>query len=158
MVSHAVWKTWPSGLSYDKNLGLRPRFLSTESLGPCFSHGMGDHDQILQYWLMRFSHQACIGEPTKHTRGCKGLKHFALFEFIKLFANDHPCHYIIHTQHDCPSQMNLNLMISVYQINSLSLVNLLLVIIKMSFTCEGQQFRDRKHFDEDRRWKRQYCY
>ena len=49
MVSHAVWKTWPSGLSYDKNLGLRPRFLSTESLGPCFSHGMGDHDQILQH-------------------------------------------------------------------------------------------------------------
>ena len=39
---------WPSGLSNDKNLGLRPRFLSTESLGPCFSHGMGDHDQILQ--------------------------------------------------------------------------------------------------------------
>ena len=48
MVSHAMWKTWPSGLSYDKNLGLRPRFLSTESLGPYFSHGMGDHDQILQ--------------------------------------------------------------------------------------------------------------
>ena len=48
MVSHAVWKTWPSGLSNDKNLGLRPRFLSTESLGPCFSHGTGDHDQILQ--------------------------------------------------------------------------------------------------------------
>ena len=36
MVSHAVWKTWPSGLSNDKNLGLQPRFLSTESLGPCF--------------------------------------------------------------------------------------------------------------------------
>ena len=51
MVSHAVWKTWPSGLSNDKNLGLRPRFLSTESLGPCFSHGMGDHDQILQHGL-----------------------------------------------------------------------------------------------------------
>ena len=49
MVSHAVWKTWPSGLSYDKNLGLRPRFLSIESLGPWFSHGMGDHDQILQH-------------------------------------------------------------------------------------------------------------
>ena len=49
MVSHVVWKTWPSGLSYDKNLGLRPRFLSTESLGPCFSHGMEDHDQILQH-------------------------------------------------------------------------------------------------------------
>ena len=48
MVSRAVWKTWPLGLSYDKNLGLRPRFLSTESLGPCFSHGTGDHDQILQ--------------------------------------------------------------------------------------------------------------
>ena len=25
------------------NLGLRTRVLSTESLGPCFSHGMGDH-------------------------------------------------------------------------------------------------------------------
>ena len=54
MVSHAVWKTWPSGLSNDKNLGLRPQFLSTESLGPCFSHGTVDHDQILQqctqYW------------------------------------------------------------------------------------------------------------
>ena len=49
MVSHVVWKTWPSGLSCDKNLGLPPRFLSTESLGPCFSHGMGDHDQILQH-------------------------------------------------------------------------------------------------------------
>ena len=34
----------PSGLSNDRNLGLRPRFLSTESLGPCFSHGMRDHD------------------------------------------------------------------------------------------------------------------
>ena len=42
-------KTWPSGLSNDKNLGLRPRFLSTESLGPCFSHGTGDHDQILHH-------------------------------------------------------------------------------------------------------------
>ena len=52
MVSHAMWKTWPSGLSYDKNLGLRPRFLSTESLGPCFSHGMGDHDQILQHHII----------------------------------------------------------------------------------------------------------
>ena len=49
MISHAVWKTWPSGPSNDKNLGLRPRFLSTESLGPCFSDGMGDHDQILQH-------------------------------------------------------------------------------------------------------------
>ena len=38
----------PSAFSYDKNLGLRPRFLSTESLGPCFSHSTGDHDQILQ--------------------------------------------------------------------------------------------------------------
>ena len=47
MVSHAVWKTWPSGLSNDKNRGRRPRFLSTESLGPCFSHGMGDHDQMI---------------------------------------------------------------------------------------------------------------
>ena len=51
MVSHAVWKTWPSGLSNDKNLGLLPRFLSTESLGPCVSHGTGDHDQILQHFV-----------------------------------------------------------------------------------------------------------
>ena len=29
MVCHAIWKTWPSGLSHNKNLGLRPRFLST---------------------------------------------------------------------------------------------------------------------------------
>ena len=35
-------------LSNDKNLGLRPRFLSTESHGPWFSHGMGNYDQILQ--------------------------------------------------------------------------------------------------------------
>ena len=49
MVSHTVWKTLPSSLRYDKNLGLRHRFLSTESLGPYFSQGMGDHDQILQY-------------------------------------------------------------------------------------------------------------
>ena len=26
-----------------------PRFLTIESLGPCFSHSIGDHDQILQY-------------------------------------------------------------------------------------------------------------
>ena len=32
MVSCAMWKTWPSGLSKDKNLGLRPWFLSTECL------------------------------------------------------------------------------------------------------------------------------
>ena len=47
MVSHDVWKWWPLGLSDDKDLGFRPRFLSTESLGPCSSHVMGDHDQIL---------------------------------------------------------------------------------------------------------------
>ena len=37
----------------------------------------------------------------------------ALFEFIHSFAKDYPSHYIVHTQHDCPSQMNSNLMISV---------------------------------------------
>ena len=56
-----MWKTWPSGLSNDKNLGLRPRFLSTESLGPCFSHGMGDHDQILhrimRHWWLEWQFQ-----------------------------------------------------------------------------------------------------
>ena len=34
MAPHAVRKTWPEGLS-----GQKPR--------PCFSHGMGDHDQII---------------------------------------------------------------------------------------------------------------
>ena len=29
------------------------------------------------------------------------------------FGNDYTCHYIIHTQQDCPSQMNSNLLISV---------------------------------------------
>ena len=29
MAYHAMLKTWPSGLSHDKNLGLRPQFLST---------------------------------------------------------------------------------------------------------------------------------
>ena len=40
-------KPGPRASIMKKNLGLRPRFLSTESLGPCFSHSMGDHDQIL---------------------------------------------------------------------------------------------------------------
>ena len=40
-------------------------------------------------------------------------KDFAFFEFISVFGNDYPCNYIIHTQHDCPSQMNSNLLISV---------------------------------------------
>ena len=57
MVSHAVWITWPSGLSDDKNLGLRPRFRrDTESFGPRFSHGMGDYDQILQ----QSSNSSCV--------------------------------------------------------------------------------------------------
>ena len=63
MVSHAVWKTWPSGLSNDKNLGLRPRFLSTESLGPCFPHGMGDHDQILQHIEIAWHQIPCLLMP-----------------------------------------------------------------------------------------------
>ena len=32
---------------------------------------------------------------------------------MSVFGNDYPCHYMIHTQHDCPSQMNSNLLISV---------------------------------------------
>ena len=32
---------------------------------------------------------------------------------MSVFGNDYACHYIIHTQHDCPSQMNSNLLISV---------------------------------------------
>ena len=32
---------------------------------------------------------------------------------MSVFGNDYPCHYIIHTQHDCPSQMNSSLLINV---------------------------------------------
>ena len=35
------------------------------------------------------------------------------FKFVNSFANHYLSHYIIHTQHDCPSQMNTNLMIRV---------------------------------------------
>ena len=62
-------------------------------------------------WPVQFSHQTYIGEPAKHARGSSGL--FALFEFLKTFANDYPSHYIIHPPHDCPSQMNSNSIISV---------------------------------------------
>ena len=40
-------KTWHSGLDNKNYLGLRAQLLFTESLRPCFSHCMGDHDQIL---------------------------------------------------------------------------------------------------------------
>ena len=47
MVSRAVWKTWPEGLSRQKPRPKAEVFVVTEARGPCFSHGMGDHDQIL---------------------------------------------------------------------------------------------------------------
>ena len=43
----------------------------------------------------------------------KDSKLWALFQSINVFANNHHCHYIVHTQHDCPAQMALNLMIVV---------------------------------------------
>ena len=43
----AVWKTWPEGLSRQKQRPKAEVFVVTEAWGPCFSHGMGDHDQIL---------------------------------------------------------------------------------------------------------------
>ena len=46
-LSHAVWKTWPEGLSRQKPRPKAEVFVVTEARGPCFSHGMGDHDQIL---------------------------------------------------------------------------------------------------------------
>ena len=52
MVSHAVWKTLPSGLGNDKNLG------------PCFSHSTGGHDQILHLILRRPN---CHTTMTLHT-------------------------------------------------------------------------------------------
>ena len=74
MVSRAVWKTWPSGLSNDKNLGLRPRFLSTESLGPCFSHSMGDHDQILHSKPESPYQPACVRSVTSGLRSVRLCK------------------------------------------------------------------------------------
>ena len=47
MVSHALCKTWPEGLSRQKPRPKAEVFVATEARGPCFSHGMGDHDQIL---------------------------------------------------------------------------------------------------------------
>ena len=47
MVSHAVWKTWPEGLSRQKPRPKAEVFVVTEARGLCFSHGMGDHDQML---------------------------------------------------------------------------------------------------------------
>ena len=47
MVSHAMWKTWPEGLSRQKTRPKAEVFVDTEAQGPCFLHGMGDHDQIL---------------------------------------------------------------------------------------------------------------
>ena len=52
---------------------------------------------------------------------------------LSIDINDYPFNYIIHTKHDCPSQMNSNLMINV--------VSLLLLIIKFSFICAGQWYR-----------------
>ena len=49
---------------------------------------------------------------------------------------DYLCHDIMNTQHDRPSQMNSNDML--YQIDSLSLFNLPLLSIELSFICEGQ--------------------
>ena len=46
------------------------------------------------------------------------------FEFINYFTNEYPSHYILHTQHDCPSLMNSNLMISVNKLTHYpSLIN-----------------------------------
>ena len=47
MVPHAVGKTWPEGLSRQKPKPKAEVFVVTEARGPCFSHDMGDHDQIL---------------------------------------------------------------------------------------------------------------
>ena len=88
MVSHVVWKTWPSGLSNDKNLGLRPRFLSTESLGPCFSHGMGDHDQILQHNTGNNpSSQSLQTKNTGWKHHIPFLQFFYLFSSVQLFLH-----------------------------------------------------------------------
>ena len=47
MVSHAVWKTWSEGLSRQNPRPKAEVFVVIEARGPCFSHGMGDHDQFL---------------------------------------------------------------------------------------------------------------
>ena len=47
MVSHAVSKTWLEGLSRRKPRPKAEVFVATEARGPCFSHDMGGHDEIL---------------------------------------------------------------------------------------------------------------
>ena len=57
-------------------------------------------------WQVHFSHQTCICEPKKVPCWFLRTRHITLFEFTHLFADDYSCHYIIHTQQDCPSQIN----------------------------------------------------
>ena len=57
MVSYAVWKTRLEGLSRQKPRPNAEVFVVTEAREPCFSHGMGDRDQILSQhvqWLILF--------------------------------------------------------------------------------------------------------
>ena len=52
------------------------------------------------------------------------------------FANDYSSHYIIHTLHHWPSEINSNLIISITKL-TLSLINLLLIIIKFFINLWG---------------------
>ena len=80
MVSHAVWKTWPSGLSNDKNLGLWPRFLSTESLGPRFSHDMGEHDQILQQTMAAIARIPYVTSHSLQNGNCRNEHYISWYK------------------------------------------------------------------------------
>ena len=60
---NSIWSWSPmpcekhgSGLSNDKNLGIRPRFLSTESLGPCFHTAW---ETMIKSYNHRFSIEWC---------------------------------------------------------------------------------------------------
>ena len=66
---------------------------------------------------------------------------FRIIWFYQCVANSYPCHYIIHTQHDCPPQMNSNLMIGVTELtryHSLIAVSILFVHFSWCQWCCGR--------------------
>ena len=74
---------------------------------------------------MQFSHQTCIGEPSKQACGCWGILTFRIIWIYQSIHQRLSLSLCNTHHHDCPSQMNEILMIGVTKIYSLSLVNLL---------------------------------
>ena len=112
-------------------------------------HALND---ILEVWhrqLCIFTLTHAIFSPNLHwwtNDACSCLlrtRTFCIIGIYKFMHQQLSLHYIMHIQHDCPSQMISNLIWHGchYQINSQKLVNLLLRSIKFSSICEGQPCR-----------------